>query len=134
MQLPYSIRMAPNAPEQSNHILAGLFCFVLGLMFATSLLASVYARGIFQDGVYYLYRIAERQWFYLVDPARTTVQALRQAPIVLLTRFSDLSLFERGQAFTFVMLSLPAMLCAVCWLSLIHISEPTRRTPISYAV
>src|SRR5680860_1327801 len=23
---------------------------------------------------------------------------------------------------------------AMCWLSLIHISEPTRRTPISYAV
>jgi hypothetical protein len=84
-------------------------------MFATSLFASVYARGIFQDGVYYLYRIAERQWFHLVDPARTTVQALRQAPIVLLTRFSELSLFERGQTFTFVMLSLPAMLCAVCW-------------------
>ena len=89
--------------------MAGLLCLVLGLTFATSLFASVYARGMFQDGVYYLYRIAEREWFHLVDPARTTVQALRQAPIVLLTRISELSLFERGQAFTFIMLMLPAL-------------------------
>ena len=115
MQLPYRSRIPPKGPKRSNDPLAILCCFVLGSIFATSLFASVYARGMFQDGVYYLYRIAERNWFYLVDPARTTVQTLRQAPVVLLTQFSELSLFGRGQAFTFTMLILPATLCAVCW-------------------
>lgn len=64
-----------------------LCCVVLGLMFATSPFASAHACGIFQNGVYYLGRIAELQWYHLVDPAPTTVQTLRQAPIVLLTRF-----------------------------------------------
>lgn len=113
--MPHCTEVPSGGPEQSSRALAGLLCLVLGLTFATSLFASVYARGMFQDGVYYLYRIAEREWFHLVDPARTTVQALRQAPIVLLTRFSELSLFERGQAFTFIMLMLPALLCAICW-------------------
>jgi hypothetical protein len=107
--------MPANGERELTGPVAGVFCLILGLTFATSLFASLYARGLFQDGVYYLYRIAESQSLYLVDPARTTVQILRQAPIVLLTRFSDLSLFERGQAFTFVMLTLPAAICAICW-------------------
>ena len=107
--------MLPSGPERPNYTLASLFAFILVLMSITSLFASVSARGMFQDGVYYLYRIAEGQWFHLVDPARTTLQALRQAPVVLLTRFSELTLFERGQAFTFVLLMLPAVLCAFCW-------------------
>jgi hypothetical protein len=115
VHLPYNDRTTGNGLKETDRALAGLLLVVLGLAFATSLFASIYARGIFQDGVYYLYRMAERQSFLLVDPARTTVQALRQAPIVLLTRLTDLSLFERGQAFTFVMLFLPAMLCAICW-------------------
>ncbi len=102
-------------PTTSDRTVAGAFLLVLVLALATALFASIHARGIFQDGVYYLYRMAEKQSFYLVDPARTTIQALRQAPIVLLTRYSEMSLFERGQAFTFVMLFLPALLCAACW-------------------
>jgi hypothetical protein len=94
--------------------------FVLVLITASSLFASIPARGLFQDGVYYLYRIAEREWFHLVDPARTVVQVMRQAPIVLLSRFSNLSLFERGQAFSFVMLMLPALICMACWFLLPH--------------
>jgi hypothetical protein len=109
VDLPYDSRAPGNGSGKSDRALAGVFLLVLSLAFATALFASIYARGIFQDGVYYLYRIAERQWFHLVDPARTTVQALRQAPIVLLTLFSELSLFERGQVLTFV------MLCAICW-------------------
>ncbi|MBC7037525.1 hypothetical protein G6O47_23780, partial [Salmonella enterica subsp. enterica serovar Enteritidis] len=54
--------------------------------------------------------------FHLVDPARTLVQATRQAPVVLLTRFTEMSLFERGQVFTFVLLVLPVLVCAFCWL------------------
>ena len=113
--MPYSDPPPANRQENPTRAIAALFCLVLGSVFATSVFASIYARGIFQDGVYYLYRIAEHQWFYLVDPARTTVQSLRQAPIVVLTLFSELSLFERGQVFTFVMLFLPAALSAICW-------------------
>ena len=49
------------------------------------------------------------------NQVQTTLQALRQAPVVLLSRFTDLSLFHRAQAFTFVMLMLPPALVAVCW-------------------
>jgi hypothetical protein len=115
--------MAIEGSGKSDRAVAGVFCFVLGLAFATSLYASLSARGLFGDGVYYLYRIAVGQWFHSVDPPRTTVNLLRQAPIVLLTRYSGLSMFERGQAFTFIMLVLPAAFCAICW----RIAPPDRK-------
>lgn len=97
-------------------MIKGLFGLVIGLSFVQSLFAASTSRGLFQDGVYYLYRIAVSGGFHLVDPARTLVQATRQAPIVLLTRLTDMSLFERGQVFTFVLLVLPVAVCAACWL------------------
>ena len=93
----------------------GLLALALGLGVAQSLFAAIPARGLFQDGVYYLYRIAVSGGFHLVDPARTLVQAARQAPVVLLTRLTDMSLFARGQVFTFVLLVLPILVCALCW-------------------
>ncbi len=93
----------------------GLLALALGLGVAQSLFAAIPARGLFQDGVYYLYRIAVSGGFHLVDPARTLVQAARQAPVVLLTRLTDMSLFARGQVFTFVLLVLPVLVCALCW-------------------
>jgi len=101
-------------PKQ-DRALTGLFGLVLGLSLVTSLIASLYARGLYGDGVYYLWRVSAGQWFHNVDPPRATVNVLRQVPIVLLTRYSDMSVFERGQAFTFVMLMLPPALCAICW-------------------
>ncbi len=115
VRLTYDHPTAERASCHSGRALVGAVIFVLGSAVATAFFASIYARGIFQDGVYYLYRIAEKQSFHLVDPARTTVQALRQAPIVLLTQFTELTLFERGQVFTFVMLILPITSCAICW-------------------
>jgi hypothetical protein len=64
---------------------------------------------------YYLYRIAEREGFYLFDPARTTVQVMRQAPVVLLTKLGNFSLVERAQAFSLAMLLIPVLLCGLCW-------------------
>jgi hypothetical protein len=61
--LPYHGRTPADGPIKSDRTLAGLCYVVLGLMVSTSLFASIYARGLFQDGVYYLYRMAERQWF-----------------------------------------------------------------------
>jgi hypothetical protein len=94
----------------------GLLGLVVGLGLLQSLFAAIYARGLFQDGVYYLYRIAVSNGFQLVEPARVSVNAVRQAPIVALTRFTDMSLFQRGQVFTFVLLFLPVLTCAACWL------------------
>jgi hypothetical protein len=88
---------------------------VLLAISASAVYAAVCARGLFQDGVYYLYRIAEREWFYLADPARTLVQVARQAPVVLLRRWTDLSIYRLGQALSLAMLLLPALLCSLCW-------------------
>jgi hypothetical protein len=95
--------------------LAIVTAFVLSLSLAGAAYASVYSRGLYQDGAYYLFRVAQYQGFYTFDPARTTVQVMRQAPIALLSRFTDASLVTRAQVFTFTMLALPALLCALCW-------------------
>jgi hypothetical protein len=54
----------------------------------------------------------------MVDTARATVQAMQRAPIVLLSKFTDASLVTRGQVYSFTLLTLPALLCAVAWLIL----------------
>jgi hypothetical protein len=54
------------------------------------------------------------KWF-LVSGTRTAVEIMRQAPIVLLARYTSATLFECAQALTFVMLTLPTILCALCW-------------------
>ena len=90
-----------------------------GLVLATSLTCSFYAsidaRGIYRDGIGYLFRITASKWFFLTDTARTAVEILRQAPIVFLSKFTDTSLLQLGQLFSFVLLVLPTLLCALCW-------------------
>ena len=95
--------------------LGGTFAIVLTAVATSAVYASIECRGLYQDGAYYLYRIAEREGFYLFDPARATVQAMRQAPVVLLTRFGHFSLVERAQAFSLAMLLIPVLMCALCW-------------------
>jgi hypothetical protein len=90
------------------------FWLILAASLASSLYASLDARGLYSDGAAYLVNLFERQWFLLFD-TRTAVQILRQAPIVVLSRYTSATLFECGQVFTFVMLSLPTMLSALCW-------------------
>jgi hypothetical protein len=87
---------------------------ILAANLASSLYASFDARGLYADGAPYLVSVYAREWFLLFD-ARTTVQILRQAPIVLLSRYTSATLFECGQLFSLVMLTLPTMLCALCW-------------------
>lgn len=43
------------------------------------------------------------------------VQVLRQAPVVFASRYTSASLFECGQIFTLVMLTLPWAFCVLCW-------------------
>jgi len=62
-----------------------------------------------------LFVICEHEWFSLFAPARETLEILRQTPIVLLSKFTSMTPFQRGQVFTFVLLMLPTMLCALCW-------------------
>ena len=87
---------------------------ILGLL-CSALYASLHARGLYEDGAYYLFRVAKAEWFSLHQPARATVDILRQAPIVLLSAFTDLSLFARAQVFSLTMLGLPLLFVALCW-------------------
>jgi len=81
--------------------------------------ASIYAalncRGLYADASYYLFKIAWTERFLFNDPARGTVQVLRQAAVVILRRLTNLGLFELGQAFSLSMLLLPIVLCGLCW-------------------
>jgi len=82
---------------------------------ACSTSASLDARGMYSDGAAYLVDIYKTGWFTLVSNSRATVDLLRQWPIVLLSRYTSATLFECGQVFTWVMLTLPTILCALCW-------------------
>jgi hypothetical protein len=97
----------------------GALRFTLGFVVATSLACSLYAsfdaRGLYADAAALLVVIYEGSWF-LLSSTRAVVDLLREAPIVLLVRYSPATLFECGQALTFTMLTLPTMLCALCWL------------------
>jgi hypothetical protein len=94
---------------------AATFALVIAAFAVSGLYAALNGRGLFQDGAYYLYRLAERDWFYLYDPARTSVQVMRQAPVVALLRLGDFSLFHLAQISSLAMLWWPPALTALCW-------------------
>ena len=78
--------------------------------------ASVHARGLYADAAALLVVIYEGNWFFLsLSSPRAMVEILRQTPIVLLTKDLSATLFQCGQALTFVVLALPTLLCALCW-------------------
>src|SRR5262249_4847630 len=104
----------------SSVVLGSLCAAVLTGAFATSLYAARYARGLYGDGAHYLLWIAEHNKFYLFAHARRTVDVLRQALPVAISRFTDLSPWQLVQAFTFWMLVVPVLLCALCWPILPH--------------
>jgi hypothetical protein len=109
---PDSETMLATEHARSLYLTSG---FVLATNLAGSLYASFDARGLYADGAALLVVIYERNWLPPFDGTRAVVEILRQLPIILLSRYSSASLFECGQAFTFVMLTLPTMLCALCW-------------------
>ena len=90
-----------------------------GLVMVAYLISGIYAsiscRGLFQDGAYYLYRLAEREWFYLYDPNRLTVHVLRQAPVVAMLKLGEFSLVDQARVFSLAMLLLPPLLVGLCW-------------------
>ena len=87
----------------------------LALFLVSGIGASFYCRGLYQDGAYYLYRMAEREGFYLYDPARMTTQTLRQAPVVAAIKLGYYSLVPLGRIFSFAMLTWPVLLVSTCW-------------------
>lgn len=95
--------------------LGATFGFAIFTLLFSGAYASIYCRGLFQDGVYYLVRVCEREWIYLYDPARTTVQIMRQAPIVLLLKLGDFKLIELGRFLSLTMLIAPPALITFCW-------------------
>lgn len=89
-----------------------------GLLLATSLGCSIYAslnaRGLYADAGGLLVVIYEGKRSFVFG-SRAVVEVLRQSPIMLLSSYTSATLFQCGQALTFVMLMLPAMLCSACW-------------------
>jgi hypothetical protein len=122
---------APRAVRDARNLWL-TFGFVLTANLACSFYASIDARGLYHDGVYYLVNIADIKEFFIPGPARTTIEVLRQTPVVLLSKFTDMSLFQLGQAFSFTLLILPTLLCALCWL----VAPPDRKAwtlfPLTY--
>src|SRR5947208_400661 len=81
----------------------------LAAVLLCALYASYYCRGLYLDGVYLLFRIAENSWFFFPAPARQTTDLIRQSPTVFLTRFTELSLLHRGQVLSLSMAILPVL-------------------------
>jgi hypothetical protein len=90
------------------------FTLVVATSLACSLYASFDARGVYADAAGLVVVIYETKEFF-VSGTRIAVEIMRQAPIVLLTRYTSATLFECAQVLTFVMLTLPTILCAFCW-------------------
>jgi hypothetical protein len=92
------------------------FCLVIATNLACNIYASVHARGLYADSGPLLVVTYEGKSFFLsLSGSRAVVEILRQTPIVLLSKFTSATLFQCGQAFSFVMLALPTLLCALCW-------------------
>ena len=128
-----NVQTGPGRTLANSQALRATFAIVLSANLGCALFAAYNARGLYLDGFYLFYRIAERGWFYLDEaPARITSELLRQAPIVVLTKYTDLSLIHRGQIFSLVMSALPALLTTACW----FIAPPERRSwvlfPLTY--
>src|SRR5579859_2101403 len=88
--------------------------FVLLIFIACAAYASIDARGVYADAAGLVVVIFESKWF-LVSGPRAAVEIMRQAPVVLLARYTSASLFQGAQLLTFVMLALSPLLCAACW-------------------
>jgi hypothetical protein len=113
---PISSRSDHALAGYNAHLLQIIFSFILLTSLVCSLYASFDARGLYADGAAFLVAIYERKWFLFPSSTRVVVDILRQGPIVLMSRYTSATLFECGQVFTFVMLTLPTVLCSVCWL------------------
>jgi hypothetical protein len=101
-------------PKTASRELALIFWISIATNSVASVYASIQARGLYSDGVAYLVGVYQDRWFLLFD-TRTVVQLLRQAPIVFASRYTSASLFECGQLFSLVMLTLPWFFCLLCW-------------------
>ena len=103
-------------PWTSAHLLGIIFGAVVVTSLASNLYASVHARGLYADAGPLLVVIYEGKSFFLsLSSSRAVVDILRQTPIVLLSKYTSATLFQCGQAFTFVMLASPPLICALCW-------------------
>src|SRR5580698_5572842 len=98
----------------SQRSLEFTFVFVVLVNLACDVYASIDARGAYADAAALVVAILESNSF-IVSGTRAAVEIMRQAPIVVMARYTTASLFECAQVLTFVMLALPTLLCAVCW-------------------
>jgi hypothetical protein len=102
-------------PEVGRRTLAFTFGSVVFIGLACDVYASINARGVYADAAGLVVIIYELKRFFVSAGPRAAVEVMRQAPVVLLVRYTAATLFEGAQLLTFVMLALPTLLCAVCW-------------------
>jgi hypothetical protein len=100
--------------EVGRRTLALTTAFVVLVSLACAIYASIDARGVYADAAGLVVIIYKMQWFF-VSGTRAAVEIMRQAPVVLLARYTSATLLECAQVLTFVMLALPTLLCAICW-------------------
>jgi hypothetical protein len=108
---------ATSEQQRADRFSIGVTFVVVMLTFVISgVYASIYCRGLYQDGAYHLFRMAGRGSFYLCNPPRLAVEAMRQAPVVAMLKMGELSLVRLAEVSSLTMLSLPGLLVAICWL------------------
>jgi hypothetical protein len=97
-------------------LLRSTFALIIAVILACQFYAAFYARGLHGDGAPLLVALYERQWFFLPSlGSRSVVEILRQTPIVLLSKYTHATLLQCGQVLSLVMLTLPTLLCWLCW-------------------
>jgi hypothetical protein len=114
-----------------------VYAVIVATNLATSLYASIGGRGLYADAAALLVVIYEGSWFPIFG-SRAIVEALRQIPIILLSKYSSATLLECGQVLSFIMLGLPTILCAFCWFILPRTSKawilfPLASLPVGFA-
>jgi hypothetical protein len=111
----FETRIGIDREARDRNNLRLTFGAIIAIGLACSVYASLFNRGLYHDGMYYLVRIAQTKWFVFPEPARIAVDFLRQSPVVLLTNLVDLPLLEIGRTFSLVLQTLPLALAGICW-------------------
>lgn len=121
----------PRAPAtRADRVAWRLLAFVVISEGAWAAYASYHLRGLYADGIYYLFAIEKANGFSLEYPARMTIHVLREAPAVLLRLCTGIALVPLGQALSFSMAFLPAAFVAVSWFALPAGRKPWILLPI----
>lgn len=95
--------------------IAWVFWLAIALGALEAVHAVIRARGLVDDGAFYLLRIAARGGFELSEPGRSGVQLLQQCFAVAAARAGVSELSALGQFLTLGIVGWPVVISAACW-------------------